>query len=219
MQDLKCGNILGATPWRQQVCQVLGVIAAALVIPLVLQVLDAGQGIGREVQEGVPFLQAPQAVLMQTLAVGIFQGDIKWGYIGIGMGLAVVLIVLDKIQEKRGSAFRFPVLAVAVGVYLPVGLSIPILLGGILTHMVARRSKADSEKVQKTRENTGLLLASGLITGEALMGVAIAFITAFLPSVLAVIGITLPAWIPGTLGCLAILFVVRYLYAKTLKAA
>jgi len=207
MQDLKCGHILGATPWRQQVCQVLGVVAAALVIPLVLQVLDAGQGIGREVQEGVPFLQAPQAVLMQTLATGIFQGDIKWLYIGIGMGLAVVLIILDKIQENRGSSFRFPVLAVAVGIYLPLGLSIPILLGGLLAHAVARRSQKEPEKVKKTRENTGLLLASGLITGEALMGVAIAFATAF------------PHYMPGALGIGSLLLVVGFLYSKTMKAA
>ena len=207
LQDLKCGHLIGATPWRQQVYQVLGVIAAALVIPLVLQVLDKGQGIGRPVQEGVPFLQAPQAVLMQTLAVGIFQGDIKWGYIGIGMGLAVVLIVLDKIQEKRGSSFRFPVLAVAVGVYLPVGLSIPIFVGGILAHLIMRRSRNASEKVRRTRENTGLLLASGLITGEALMGVAIAFAAAF------------PAALPGVLGLSAMLIVIGYLYSQTARAA
>ena len=206
MQDLKCGHLLGATPWRQQVCQILGVVAAALVIPVVLRVLDSGQGIGREVQEGVPFLQAPQAVLMQTLAVGIFQGNIKWGYIGIGMGLAVVLIVLDKVQETRGSSFRFPVLAVAVGVYLPVGLAIPIFIGGVMSHMIARRSRNAPEKIRKVRENTGLLLASGLITGEALMGVAIACATAF------------PTAVPAALGIGALLIVMGFLYSRTAKA-
>ena len=216
MQDLKCGHIIGATPWRQQLFQVIGVISAALVIPLVLNVLDAGYGIGRPslMGNGSTFLAAPQAGLMQALATGIFGAGIKWNFIFIGFGLAAVLIILDKVQEKRGSSFRFPVLAVAVGIYLPLGLSVPIFIGGLIAHVVRKQSLAlADDNVSKKRENAGLLLASGLITGEALMGVLIAMIAAFvmpLPATMAV---------GAVLGFVALLLVIVYLYKKTMAAA
>jgi putative OPT family oligopeptide transporter len=180
MQDLKCGHVVGATPWRQQLFQVVGVIAAAVVIPLILQLLDNQYGIGRPSPnpDAIPnsVLAAPQAGLMQALAGGIFGAGIQWNFIMMGFALAVALIVLDKIQEKRGSSFRFPVLAVAVGVYLPLGLSVPIFIGGVLSWLVKRRS-ANLEPAQWTRrEGLGLLVASGLITGEALMGVLVALL-------------------------------------------
>ncbi|TDR16790.1 OPT family oligopeptide transporter [Marinicella litoralis] len=176
MQDLKCGHVVGATPWKQQVFQVVGVVAAALVIPFVLNILDQGYGIGRvsPINPSATMLAAPQAGLMQALASGIFGAGIEWGFIFIGFGLAVVLIVLDKIQEKRGSSFRFPVLAVAVGVYLPLGLSVPIFIGGILAHLLKKKAAQQSTEKQQVKESSGLLLASGLITGEALMGVLVA---------------------------------------------
>ncbi|MEM7283391.1 MAG: oligopeptide transporter, OPT family, partial [Pseudomonadota bacterium] len=180
MQDLKCGHLLGATPWRQQVFQVVGVVSAALVIPIILQVLDNGYGIGRPspINPDAQPLAAPQAGLMQALASGIFGAGIKWNFIFMGFGLAVALIILDKIQESRGSNFRFPVLAVAVGVYLPLGLSVPIFIGGVIAWYISKTSKSESPETQQNRENTGLLLASGLITGEALMGVLIAILAA-----------------------------------------
>ena len=178
MQDLKCGHILGATPWCQQLFQIIGVVAAAIIIPLILQLLDNQYGIGRPSlnPSAIPnsVLAAPQASLMMTLADGIFGTGIQWNFIMMGFLLAAALIVLDKIQENRGSSFRFPVLAVAVGIYLPLGLSIPIFIGGILAWLVKRQSSAHSEKYQQKCENTGLLIASGLITGEALMGVIVA---------------------------------------------
>ena len=94
----------------------------------------------------------------------------------MGFGLAGALIVLDKIQEKRGSTFRFPVLAVAVGIYLPLGLSIPIFIGGLIAWRVKQRSAALDEAQRTKREGLGLLVASGLITGEALMGVLVALL-------------------------------------------
>lgn len=180
MQDLKCGHVVGATPWRQQLFQIVGVLAAAIVIPLILQLLDNQYGIGRPSPNpnAIPnsVLAAPQAGLMQALAGGIFGAGIQWNFIMMGFALAIALIVLDKIQEKRGSSFRFPVLAVAVGIYLPLGLSVPIFIGGIIAWLVKRRS-ADLDETQWTRrEGLGLLVASGLITGEALMGVLIALL-------------------------------------------
>jgi putative OPT family oligopeptide transporter len=215
MQDLKCGHIVGSTPWKQQVYQVVGVVSAALVIPLVLQVLDAGYGIGRPslLNPDATPLSAPQAGLMKDLATGIFGAGIEWNFIFIGFGLAAVLIVLDKIQEKRGSSFRFPVLAVAVGVYLPLGLSVPIFIGGLMAHTVKKKSKKVAPKVAQKRENTGLLLASGLITGEALMGVLIAVIAAFvmpLPGTMA---------IGGVAGLIAMAGVMVYLYRQTMRGS
>lgn len=175
MQDLKCGHIVGATPWRQQVFQIIGVIAAAGAIPLVLSILDQGYGIGRPSPlnpEAQP-LSAPQASLMRDLSTGIFGAGIEWAYIFIGFGLAALLIILDQVQKSRGAHFRFPVLAVAVGVYLPLGLSVPILLGGLLAHWQQRRRGG--------QEGDGLLLASGLITGEALMGVIVAVLAVSAP--------------------------------------
>ncbi len=176
MQDLKCGHVVGSTPWRQQVFQVVGVVAAALVIPFILNILDQGYGIGRvsPINPDATMLAAPQAGLMQALASGIFGDGIDWGFIYIGFGLAVVLIILDKIQEKRGSDFRFPVLAVAVGVYLPLGLSVPIFIGGLMAHILKKKAAKESAENKQRKESSGLLLASGLITGEALMGVLVA---------------------------------------------
>jgi putative OPT family oligopeptide transporter len=202
MQDLKCGHLVGATPWRQQLFQVIGVVAAALVIPWVLQVLDAGYGIGRPspLNPDATPLAAPQAGLMQALASGIFGAGIEWGYIFVGFGVAALLIVLDRIQEARGSEFRFPVLAVAVGIYLPLGLSVPIFIGGLIAHLRRR-----------TPGNDGLLLASGLITGEALMGVLVAIVAAFVMKLPLLSGFGLAP----LLGGLALLAVVVYLYRGT----
>lgn len=216
MQDLKCGHILGSTPWRQQLFQVVGVCAAALVIPFVLQVLDAGYGIGHvsPVNPEATPLAAPQAALMQALASGIFGDGIAWNFIFMGFALAILLIVLDQIQARRGSTFRFPVLAVAVGVYLPLGLSVPIFIGGVIAYVVNKRSLGSSAALRQKRENTGLLLASGLITGEALMGVVIAIGAAFV--------LPLPimsAFAPGSaIGLLALLGVVIYQYRTPLAA-
>lgn len=173
MQDLKCGHVVGATPWRQQVMQVIGVIAAAMAIPWVLQILDAGYGIGRPLPGRDTFLPAPQAGLMKDLANGIFGGALNWNYIYLGMLLGVVVILIDEFQKRRGSSFRFPILAIAVGIYLPWGLSIPMMVGGVLAAYNQRHDRGG---------HSGVLAASGLITGEALMGVILAMIAAFITS-------------------------------------
>ena len=221
MQDLKCGHVVGATPWRQQIYQVVGVVSAAFVIPWVLRILDAGYGIGRVVHEGVAPLAAPQAALMESLASGIFGAGINWRFIFIGFGLAVALIILDKVQESRGSSFRFPVLAVAVGVYLPLGLSVPIFIGGLIAHFVAKRSANASTEVTQTRENTGLLVGSGLITGEALMGVLVSVVAVVLNNMgssLPLLPIS-PAWIASLLGLAGLGYVIVYQYRQTMNSA
>lgn len=177
LQDLKCGHIVGSTPWKQQLCLVIGAIGSAVVIPWVLGVLDQSDGIGRAVREGVKPLSAPQATLMKELATGIFGEGIAWNFILIGCGLAVLLIILDNIQKARGSSFRFPVLAVAVGIYLPFGLSVLIFVGGVMSWIAMRKVHSAPKETQQHIENSGLLLASGLITGEAVMGVLVAIAT------------------------------------------
>lgn len=216
MQDLKCGHVVGSTPWRQQLFQIIGVVGAALAIPFVLQVLDTGYGIGRPspVTGAENYLAAPQAGLMRDLASGIFGAGIQWNYIFLGFILAAVLIVLDEIQKRRGSDVRFPVLAVAVGVYLPLGLSVPIFVGGLMVYLVNRRSAKDNDEVKQQRENKGLLLASGLITGEALMGVVIAVVTAFVFT-LPVTSLN-PALANG-LGMAALAAIIVWLYRQTSK--
>ncbi len=219
MQDLKFGHLVGATPWRQQVFQVVGVVAAAVMIPLILQLLDNQYGIGRPSPnpDAIPnaVLAAPQAGLMQALAGGIFGAGIQWNFIMMGFVLAIVLILLDKVQEKRGSTFRFPVLAVAVGVYLPIGLTVPIFIGGILAWLVKRRSAALDEAQWTRRSGLGLLVASGLITGEALMGVLVAL--------LAGAGVALPFMtgfgLAPTLALIGLAAVIVYQYRTPLTSS
>ncbi len=180
MQDLKAGHILGATPRNQQIMQMVGVVSAALVMPLVLQLLLTGYGFGPATEANPDSLQAPQATLMQSVAEGVFSGALPWPMIYAGMVIGVLVILLDQYQESRGSDFRIPVLAVAVGIYLPFELDSAIMLGGVIAWAVSKYQKNNKNQVQdfdvqkSKSENAGLLFASGLITGEALIGIGLA---------------------------------------------
>lgn len=162
MQDLKTGHILGATPWKQQIMQVVGTLSAAIVLGIVLDILHTAYTIGS------PDLAAPQATLMMSVAEGVFQGNLPWDMVFVGAFIGIVIILIDVMQERRGSDFRVPVLAVAVGIYLPVSLSTPIFLGGMLAQ-AAKRAGASESTLRK-----GVLLAAGLITGEAIMAFLVA---------------------------------------------
>lgn len=180
MQDLKAGNILGATPQNQQIMQMVGVVSAALVMPFVLELLNTAYGFGPKTAENPEALAAPQATLMQSVAQGVFSGELPWTMVYIGMGLGVLIILLDQFQERRGSSFRIPVLAVAVGLYLPFELDSAIMLGGVIAWLISRYQQNNKSKVTDFAEashssnNAGLLFASGLITGEALIGIFLA---------------------------------------------
>jgi putative OPT family oligopeptide transporter len=180
MQDLKAGHILGATPQKQQVMQMVGVVSAALVMPLVLQLLLSAYGFGPATEANPDSLTAPQATLMQSVAEGVFNGNLPWPMIYAGMAIGVAIILLDIYQEKRGSDFRVPVLAVAVGIYLPFELDSAIMLGGLIAWAVSRYQSNNTNGLDKLKErkqsseSTGLLFASGLITGEALIGILLA---------------------------------------------
>jgi putative OPT family oligopeptide transporter len=130
MQDLKAGRILGATPVKQQIMQIVGVLGSAFVMAPVLKLLMQAYGIGAPTAAHPQPLAAPQATLMAAVAGGVFGGGLPWTMVIAGMIVAVLIIALDLWLEKRGSEFRAPVLAVAVGIYLPFELSVAILLGG-----------------------------------------------------------------------------------------
>ena len=161
LQDLKTGNIVGATPWKQQLMQLVGVSSAALTLGIVLTLLHEAYGIGSSE------LPAPQAVLMTNVANGVFSGNLEWGMIYAGAILGIFIILLDQHQARRNAEFRFPILVVAIGIYLPVELTLPIFIGGMLNHFASKTASEDGK-------NNGLLMASGLITGEALMAIFIA---------------------------------------------
>ncbi len=181
MQDLKAGYLLGATPRKQQIMQMIGVLSAAVVIAPVLSLLLQGYGIGPPTEAQPASLSAPQATLMQSVADGVFGGNLPWGMISIGALIGLVVILIDLQLQRRNSSFRAPVLAVAVGIYLPFELDSAIFLGGVLAWVIERRrgsllqsSARKAEKRVGESRKLGLLFASGLITGEALMGIVLA---------------------------------------------
>jgi putative OPT family oligopeptide transporter len=181
MQDLKAGYILGATPRNQQIMQIIGVVAGALLIAPVLNLLLESKGIGNPTVDHPDPLAAPQATLMMSVATGIFGGKLPWDIISIGAGIGVVIIMTDQYLKKIKSSFKMPVLAVAVGLYLPFELDSSIFVGGVIAWMLDRSFRANNttKEVSDKASNAGLLIASGLITGEALMGIMIALLATF----------------------------------------
>jgi putative OPT family oligopeptide transporter len=170
LQDLKAGALLGATPSRQQTAQILGVLAAALVMAPVLQLLYQAYGFGAGGE-----LPAPQAVLMASVAKGVIEGGLPWPMVAIGAVLGAAIIAFDLYLQRRGSEWRAPVLAVAVGIYLPLEMAVPLAFGGVVAWSVHGTIGSVAAKASQSRKaDGGLLLAAGLITGEALMGIGLA---------------------------------------------
>jgi putative OPT family oligopeptide transporter len=229
MQDLKAGQIVGATPWKQQVMQLVGTAAGAIVIAPVLMLLYKAYGFRGQPGAGPDALSAVQANLMASVAQGVFKGDLPWTFIFIGMGIAAAVIALDEYLKHIGSTFRTPVLAVTIGIYLPLELAVPIFLGGLIHYATKRfhtRQQTAKEQIEKSGRN-GLLFASGLITGEALMGILLAIpiiilkqfsidlpllnINAIVVNLLALIKIELPFTPPvGQIGGSILLLAVAY---------
>ncbi len=207
MQDLKAGYILGATPWRQQVAQCIGVISAALVMAVILNLLLSAYGMGTPTPEHPEPLAAPQAQIMASVADGIFGGGLPWGMVAAGAVIGIVVIAVDEYLIARSAGWRAPVLAVAVGIYLPLELSVPIFAGGLIAAAVARGRRAAGGK--RSGSESGMLFAAGLITGEALIGIvmAIPIVLSGNPDVLAA-GWALPAWC----GLAVVLVVAAALY-------
>ncbi len=158
-QDLKTGYILGATPMKQQIGEIIGVVVSAFTIGGVLILLDSAWGFGSTA------LSAPQATLMKMIVEGVMDGNLPWGLVFIGVFIAVAIEILG-----------IPVLPVAIGLYLPLELSATIMVGGVVRYVIDRKA---SDKDKKNEANGGILFASGMIAGEGLVGILLAILTVF----------------------------------------
>ncbi|MCG8416356.1 MAG: oligopeptide transporter, OPT family [Proteobacteria bacterium] len=217
LQDLKAGQIVGATPVKQQIMQIVGVAAAAVVIAPVLQLLFSAYGLGevlpREGMNPSEALNAPQATLMSSVAEGVLLRNLPWNMIGIGALIAVAIIAVDKWLEFKQHSFRAPVLAVAVGIYLPLELSVPIFVGGMVALLASRTlaARGASDERRAISGQRGLLFASGLITGEALVGILLAIPFAAFQST-AIMALPVPAVAAQIIGVAAFVGFVLWLY-------
>ncbi|QAU23417.1 oligopeptide transporter, OPT family [Dyella sp. M7H15-1] len=189
LQDLKTGQLVDATPWRQQAALVIGVIAGAVVIPPVLDLLNHAYGfLGAPGVDPAHALPAPQAGLISALAQGVIQNNIDWSLISIGAAIGVGLIVVDAILGATTKAARLPPLAVGLGIYLPTSTTLMIVVGAIVGWYFDKR--ADRTPKGEATKQLGVLLASGLIVGESIIGVLVAAIVVFSgkPAPLALVG-------------------------------
>ena len=191
-QDLKTGFLLGATPWRQQLGELLGVITSAFFVCLTVVVLDKTIGIGTDE------LPAPQAVLMNLVISGVMDQNLPWILILIGVGIALAT-----------AALRLPALPFAVGVYLPLSTMAAVFVGGLLRWALTR---SQSEEVANRRRKNGILFASGLVGGEGLMGVCIAIVVLITGERVTGLPISLSVWaqmLVSVLAIAAILLLIR----------
>lgn len=190
LQDLKTGLLVKATPWRQEVALIIGCIVGALVIAPVLEMLYHAYGftgaLPREGMDPAQALSAPQATLMMTIATGIFSQQLEWTYIFTGVCLGIILIIIDAFLKKAThKRFALPALATGMGIYLPPTVNMPIVIGAMLTWLIqrhlnrhAKQANKDRNAMQKTADRFGTLFAAGLIVGESLVGVLLAFVIA-----------------------------------------
>jgi putative OPT family oligopeptide transporter len=162
--DLATGYYVGATPRSLEIGVLVGAIASSFLMAPILNLLIAGYGIAGTVTARAGALAAPQAFLMAKVTEGVFHGGLPLGTIATGAALAAILGFSDRYLERAGSSWRTPIMPVAIGLYLPFGLSVTIFLGALI-HSIFGSEKADES-------GPGILLAAGLVAGEALMGVA-----------------------------------------------
>ena len=167
LQDLKTGQLVDATPWRQQVALIAGVVFGAIVIPPILDLLNKAYGFG----SGPHALPAPQATLISALAKGVIQGQIDWRLIGIGVLIGLGIIIIDE-ALRATSRFQLPPLAVGLGIYLPASTTAAAVIGAVVGWGYNRwvAGKPNGEVARRL----GVLIASGLIVGESLFGVLLA---------------------------------------------
>lgn len=168
LQDLKTGQLVGATPWKQQVALLFGVVFGSLVIPPVLSVLNASFGFAGVAGASADALPAPQAALISSLAKGVLGGDLRWDLIGIGALIGAGVILVDELLA-RTTRFRLPPLAVGLGIYLPMGVTLTVVVGAVIGWFYDRAAERarDPEFVKRM----GVLMATGMIVGDSLFGV------------------------------------------------
>jgi len=178
LQDLKTGQLVDATPWKQQVALVIGVLVGAAVIPPVLDLLNKAYGFaGMPGVDPARALAAPQAGLISALAQGVIQGNIDWSLIILGAIIGVVLIIVDALLSRFSKSASLPPLAVGLGIYLPTSTTLMIVVGAVVGWYFDKR--ADQTPKAEATKQLGVLLASGMIVGESIIGVIIAAIVVF----------------------------------------
>jgi putative OPT family oligopeptide transporter len=178
LQDLKTGQLVNATPWKQQVALFVGVIAGAVIIPPVLDLLNHAYGfVGAPGPVREHPLPAPQAGLMAALAQGVLLGNVEWSLIWLGMGIGVGMIIIDMLIRRAIKGAHLSPLAVGLGIYLPTSATLMVVVGSIVGWYFDKR--ADRRANPASIKQLGVLLASGLIVGEGLIGVLIAAWVAF----------------------------------------
>ena len=175
LQDLKTGQLIDATPWRQQAALVVGVIAGAAVIPPILDLMNHAFGFAGANNHAISStpLPAPQATLISTLAKGVIEGNLDWTLLGVGVSVGAALVLIDE-ALRRTSRLSMPPLAVALAIYLPSAVTTPLIAGAIIGHFYDRRAERLGGEPGEVRRRLGVLIASGLIVGESLFQVAIA---------------------------------------------
>ena len=218
LQDLKTGQLVGATPWRQQVALVIGVIFGSLTIPPVLDLMNNAFGFQGVPGAGNAALAAPQAALISSLAKGVLGGNLPWNLLGIGAAIGAGIVIIDEILARMNSKLRLPPLGAGMGIYLPMALTLPIVIGAVLGHFYNKRAERQADPVRA--ERMGVLMATGLIVGESLFGVLFAAIVGATQNdnPLAVVG---EGFAPVALvaGLAVFVALIAALYTMTRKAA
>ncbi|MBA2919021.1 oligopeptide transporter, OPT family [Sphingomonas sp. MAH-20] len=219
LQDLKTGQLVGATPWRQQVALIFGVFFGSLVIPPVLSLLNQAYGFAGAPGAGPNALPAPQAALISALAKGVLGGTLDWRMIGYGAVAGAVIVAIDfALAGRPRLGWRLPPLAVGLGIYLPMQTSLLVVVGAVAGWFYDRwaRRRRDPEGA----ERMGVLLATGLIVGESLFGVALAGLVVATGSA-APLRVTPESFEPTALILAPVLFaaIAVWLYRRTARAA
>lgn len=231
LQDLKSGQLVGATPWKQQATLMAGVIAGAFVVAPILQLLYEAYGMGgifpREGMDVTKSLSAPQAALMASVAQGVFEHKMDWILILIGVGIGIFVLLFDRlILAKRNIEHRLSVMAIALAIYLPMDVVMPIIIGGFMSYFAKRSlkkkieglSEDEKEMHLKQADRRGILFCAGLIAGEALLGILLAVPFAAYQStdVLAIVGnsFSQTATILGTIGFAGFAYYLHILGSK-----
>jgi putative OPT family oligopeptide transporter len=219
LQDLKAGQMVGATPWKQQVMLAIGVVVSAFVVGPILDLLFNAYGMAgvfpHPGMDPAHMLAAPQAGLMAAVAKGVLMHNLQWNMVGIGGGIAVIVIIADTFL-RRHLNFALPALAVGLGIYLPPEVIMPIVIGGVVSYLVKRKLKQHNNGKALAAEDhhqRGVLLSCGMVAGSAIMGVlmAIPFVLKGSSDALALVS---PSFVPvaNVLGLLAFLALCYYIY-------
>lgn len=215
LQDLKTGELVGATPWRQQVALALGVVFGSLVIPPILSLLNSTFGFVGAPGAGPDALAAPQAALISAIIQGVLGQGLDWSLVGLGALIGAGAIAVDEILRARGKG-ALPALAVGMGMYLPMPTTLPVVVGAVLGHVYNRW--AERQRDPALAERMGVLTATGLIVGDGLFNIAFAALVAGSgkADILAVAGTQ--GW-AMPLGLALFAALVAYAYARMVRAA